>query len=219
MRDWATQELNGYASAEGLPEYRIVAAPLFIDGNAGFNQIRRQPFPPSGLPDFAREHISEELKLMDGVGALEALLKQSEIKLSPIGATDVVAYMNGESDEPYQQILALYWGVSPAAIHGVLDHIRTALTQLVAELRAGMADDDELPSPTAANQAVGVVVNGSRHNVQINTSQATGESAGSCVTAKSERPEDDWSLARKVGAAVVGVAGIAAAVFGAIQAF
>lgn len=35
------------------------------------------------LPDFAREHISNDLPLTQGVGELEALAKQPEIRLAP----------------------------------------------------------------------------------------------------------------------------------------
>ncbi len=43
------------------------------------------------------------------------------------------------------QIVSLYWKVSQTEIHGVLDQIRTALTQLVVELRANMDDEEAIP--------------------------------------------------------------------------
>jgi hypothetical protein len=85
--------------------------------------------------------------------------------------------MNAEakqSGNPYQHILSLYWQVAPAALRDVLDQIRTALTQLVAELRAGMSNEDDVPSAEAADQAVSVIVTGERSHVHVNTAQASG---------------------------------------------
>src|SRR3954463_14781594 len=71
LRDWATHELKGYYGEDELPSYRIVAAPLLVDGIAGNYQVTRQPFPTSELPDFIREQVKESVELRDGVGALE----------------------------------------------------------------------------------------------------------------------------------------------------
>jgi hypothetical protein len=174
LRDWATRELQGYHGEEGLPEYRVIVAPLMVDGMAGNYQVTRQPFPSMALPDFAREHISEELRLRDGVGGLEALAQQEEIRLAPRRATDLAQYMNAQSDRPYQHITHIYWAVSPVAIRGVLDQIRTGLTQLVAELRANMSGDEDVPSAEAVNQAVSVVVTGKRSRVEVTTARRAG---------------------------------------------
>ena len=68
----------------------------------------------------------------------EAPLKQDIIRLSPSRGADIAAIMNQESDRPDQYVERIYWTVSPAAVRGVLDHIRTALVKLVAELRSHM---------------------------------------------------------------------------------
>lgn len=193
LRDWATRELQGYVGQDDLPAYRVVSAPLRIDGIAGNYQVTGQPFPPSSLPDFAREHISETLELRDGVGSLEALLKQAEIKLAPPMSSDLSRYMNAESDNPYQHIMAIYWTVSHATVEGVLDQIRTALTQLVAELRVQMSRDGDLPSAEAANQAVNVVVTGKRSRVNVTSAQARGTKStatASSPTRRNQRSQD-----------------------------
>jgi hypothetical protein len=177
LRDWATRELQGYHGRDDLPAYRIIAAPLTVDGIAGNYQVKGQQFPPSGLPEFAREHLSEKVELRDGVGSIEALSQQVDIKLQPAMASDIARVMNAESHNPYQQIISLYWSVSPTAIRGVLDQIRTALTQLVAELRANMPNDDDVPTAETANQAVSVVVTGERSSVHVTTAQASGPDA------------------------------------------
>jgi hypothetical protein len=219
LRDWATRELKGYRGEDQLPDYRLVPAPLRVDGLAGHYQVARQAFPPSSLPDFAREHIADEVELRDGVGSIEALLGEAEIKLSPPMASDLVRYMNAHNDAPGRHIESLYWQVSPAAIRGVLDQIRTALTHLVAELRANMSDSEAVPSADAASQAVSVVVTGKRSKVNVTTAQAAGTSANASVHGSRERSRESefWTRSRRIGAFVVGVATVAGVVITAIE--
>jgi len=103
----------------------VIRAPLKIDGIAGNYQVTGEQIAPSRIPDFAQHLVSERLELRYGVGSLEALLQQADIKLQPPGASDLVRLMNAQDGT---MIVALYWGVSHAAIHGALDQVRTALT-------------------------------------------------------------------------------------------
>jgi AbiTii-like protein len=167
------------------------------------------------------EHIKDEVQLRDGVGAIEALAEQPEIKLAPPMATDLCAYMNATGGNPYQQITHLYWGVSPPALRGVVDQIRTALTQLVAELRANMGGDEDIPSAETANQAVQVVVTGERPHVNVTTAQTSGSDAPALATTSNPESQSDdsgfWTRWRKIGAFVVGCATVAGAAFGLVQ--
>lgn len=225
LRDWATRELNGYYGEDvPLPSYRVIPAPLMIDGVNANVHITGQQIAPSSLPGFAREHLREEVELRDGVGALEALARHGEtgerIKLSPPMAADLARLMNHESGNPLQQILSIYWSVAPAALRGVLDQVRTALTQLVAELQANMPRDQEVPSEDAANQAVNVIVTGKRSQVRVNTAQASGQESTASARGDSsdaERESGFWTRARLIGAGVVGVATIVGTVVAVIQ--
>jgi AbiTii len=218
LRDWATRELKGYGGDDELPDYRIIRAPLMVDGIAGNVQVSQQQIAPSSIPDFARERVNEELELRDGVGSLEALAKRDDIKLQPPMASDLVRLMNHESENPYQHIVSLYWGVSPAVLHGVLDQIRTALTQLVAELRANMSQGEQVPSADAANQAVNVVVTGKRSQVNVTTAQAGGQGTASATVQNAAPPESGfWTRWRKIGAFIVGAATVAGVVIGIVH--
>lgn len=219
LRDWATRELKGYYGEDvpELPDYRVIAAPLVIDGVAGLGQISHQQISPLTLPDFAREQITEKLELRDGVGALEALAKKDEIRLSPPLAADLVVYMNANDDRPGQHITALYWMVSPAAVHGVIDQIRTALTQLVAELRANMPSGEQVPSTEAADQAVNVIVTGKRSQVTVTAAQSNGEGDATATTTTAPDESGFWTRWRKIGAFIVGSATVVAAVVAITQ--
>jgi hypothetical protein len=220
LRDWATRELDGYQGGEEeLPDYRIIGAPLVMDGIAGNAKITGQQLSSFHLPDFAREHITEELRLGQGVGDLEALLKQADIRLSPPHGAEIAAIMNKESDRPYQYVERIYWTVSSAAVRGVLSHIRNALVKLVAELQANMLDGAEVPSAEVANNAVSVVIHGGkRHKVNLTTAQASGTGTTATANAPTKGDSGSWSIWQEVGAVVGGLAAIAGAVFAGIQA-
>jgi hypothetical protein len=225
LRDWASRELRGYFDDEEgaeLPTYRIVSAPLLVDGIVGNYKVTGQQFPPSTLPDFAREHLSNEVKLRDGVGKLEALAREPQIKLMPPMGTDLAHVMNAENSGRFQHIESLYWSVAPATMLGVLDQIRTALTQLVAELRAAMASTDEIPSPQVADQAVNVIVSGKRPRVNVIAAQSagTGSSATVAPAEKAEVADQGsgfWTRWRRIGAFIVGCATVVGVVFAGIQ--
>jgi hypothetical protein len=157
---------------------------------------------------------------IQGIGEIEALSRKNEIHLQPAMASSLAAYMNENSENPFQHIMAIYWSVSPAALRGLLDHVRTALTKLVAELRAEVPAGDEVPA-AAADHAVQYVISGKRPRVNITTAQASGPnavatSAGNDVVKESSEGLSVW---RKLGAGLVGLATIAAAVFAGIQIF
>ena len=70
LRDWASKELNGYH--DDLPDYRTIYVPLMIDAVTATHQVRGQQISPMILPDFARDVITEEMPLVQGVGDLQA---------------------------------------------------------------------------------------------------------------------------------------------------
>jgi hypothetical protein len=94
----------------------------------------------------------------------------------------------------------------------VLDLIRTALTTLVAELHSSMGAEDVLPTAAAADHAVNVVVTGKRANVQVINAQATGDGANATATVAAQPPPASepgwWTTSRRVGAFIVGCAGV-----------
>ncbi len=220
LRDWATRELEGYYGSDDLPKYRIIAAPIRLDGIAGNYQITGQAVPPSTLPDVARDHVKEQVELREGVGHIEELAKMPEIKIGLPGGGDLTRLMNAESSNPFQRIDTLYWAVSPAAVKGALDQIRTALMKLVAELRAATPAGQEVPSEAAANQAMNFVISGKRAKVNVTASQASGSgsNATSGTSASSSEP-GFWTTSRRIGATVGGIATVAGAVFAGIEVF
>jgi hypothetical protein len=216
LREWASQELRGYATDDALPAYRRVIATLQIDGTVPGGIVQHQTIGPMDLPDFAREHIDEWVPLHMGVCELHGMVdghnNDHVVKLQPPGGPDLVSYMN-MTRQTNGHITSLYWSVSTVALEGVLDQIRTRLAELIAELRSGTPRGQTVPTPALAANAVNVVINGNRN--RINVAQAT--DGGSVAPTPEDTPGRFWTTARLVGAAVVGLATMVATVVAVLQ--
>lgn len=216
LRNWATRELQGYYSDDDdadddLPPYRTIVAPLRLDGIAGHYKITGESLAPSTLPDVVQEHITETLELRQGVGELAAFLDQADIKLMPRAGADIVRLMNAERNDPHRFVHSIYWHVSHATVRGVLDQVRTALLQLVSEIRANTSPVEDVPPAEAADQAVSLIMTGKRARATVTVAQATG---GSTATSTVNQPVPEaeagwWARWRRPGAFVVGAATIA----------
>lgn len=216
LRDWAALELRGYERDTELPAYRTVPAPLQIDGAVPGGIVRHETISAMEIPDFARDDVSEHVPLRMGVKEIHSMVDQHQhdrmVKLQPPGAADLVTYMNG-TRQMNGHITALYWSVSTIALAGVLDQIRTRLAELIAELRAATPPGLNLPTPTQAANAVNLVINGRGNRVSI----AQAADGSTIAPAPEEVKPRFWTIAKVIGAVIVGLATIAGTIIAAFQ--
>ena len=228
LRDWASKELRGYSGTDELPEYRKINAPIMLDGVSGNWITKGQLVPEESLPDFVREEgLGNEVRLSQAVGELEAMIvgrKPDEgIHIVFPGGNIIGEMFDKSSGNPFQHTQRMYWSVVPPAIHGVIDRIRTTLTELVTELLASMPQGQDVPTAEQADNAFNVAVHGAKSRVTITTSQASG-GATSAVHQGSRRDDDGdepgwWTFSRKVWASVVSLFVVAGAVAAIIVLF
>jgi hypothetical protein len=213
LRDWASKELGGYRDGD-VPEYRTIQVPLVIDGVTTTHQIRGQQISSMDLPEFARDVITEELPLAHGVGDLQALVRnakaagQTAVKMAHPCAAELVKLWN------YQQqrsgggtIMAFYWDVSIGRVEGVLEHIRTTLVRLVAEMRATMPDEASEPSPEQAASAVNYVLKGGKRSTfNVNTAVANnGASASITTPPPAPQKEGGWTKTIAIWTVIIAI--------------
>ena len=182
MRDWARRELNGYAGADTVPDYRHVPAALMavITNRAGYNggttRIDDSVF-PAQVRDMIREKIDlEDAILGGGIGELEALASggTDEHRLIPGWSGFIKDTLNEFNMGPTSRVAEVYWSVSNASIRGLLVRVRTALAELVAELITLTPQDQEVPGKLAADQAVQLVITGNRPTIHYSHQHAAG---------------------------------------------
>jgi hypothetical protein len=223
LREWATRELRGYEVDDELPKYRIIPAAIRVDAVGVNFQITGQRISPGELPDGIAEHINEEVQIRSGIGELEALAKHYEstnesAHLSLPGGADIVRLMNYEIGDRFQRVMEIYWAVSGPALQGIIDGVRTALAELIAELLAGMPEDQDVPSAELTNQAVNVAVSGKKSRVTVAAAQSSGGGVSNVTPAAREDVESPfWTTARKIGAVLVGIATVLATVVAVLQ--
>lgn len=190
MRDWARQELNGYAGDVGtVPDYRHVPTALMavITNRAGYNGIT-QRFDDSVFHPQIREIIRAKVDLEDGilnqgVGVLEAMASQGseEHRLIPPWSSFIADTLTQYHMDANSRVAEVYWSISNASVRGVLVRVRTALVELVAELITLTPTDQEVPDQGAADQAVQLIVTGDRPTINYAKNPA-----GDIVTNKSD---------------------------------
>jgi hypothetical protein len=215
LREWAARELHGYRGAEeSLPDYRRITAPLMMDGFEPGAMFRGKQVSVIDLPKEARDVIGDEVTLTAGVGEIEAWVQRAEarggsLELGPPAAAELALMMTHEIGR--YRVERVYWSVSVAVLRGVVDAIRTVLTELVAEMRAGTPGGDEVPPPEVAAQAVQFAVYGKGHRITIATAGEGGTATATSGNGELEKP-GFWTTSRRIGAAIVGLAAIVTAV-------
>jgi len=218
LRDWASRELHGYPMDVEVPEYRVINAPLAIDGVAGYTLIKGQPISSTDLPDEVQGKVSETLELRPGIGELEEGASRGSgeaVKFGVVRGDLIAKMMTYEIGKPQvTSVHSVYWHVSTTALAGVVDRVRTTLVELVAELRAG-SDDPDNPSPGEVGNAINVVIH-KRGRVTINAAQASG-SGPAQILPPAERNRPWWRTTVAIWSFVVGAAAIISAIIAWLQ--
>ncbi|MEV7787205.1 hypothetical protein AB0O72_17730 [Streptomyces sp. NPDC088106] len=229
LRAWALKELEGYAAADELPSYRRVPAALEVVVDLYMpGQIIRgntQRISPGQLPQPARDRgIGESAPIRQGVRELEAVVTRGDtvVRLSPPGSAEYVLLMTQEQHQLGNEgshITSLHWDVSVASIEGVLDHIRTRLTQFVAEVRAAMPAGQQNPNPdqidSAAQQALNIT-GGDGSTFNITASNAKADRGGTASANINEptpaTPQPWWHRSSVIWTAIGAVAATASVI-------
>lgn len=183
LRDWARQELLGYGPRTEVPEYRRTASLLYLDGATFGGLIRGQQVPLTMIPADIRDKVRESMnniEIRQPVAELVDIVESrrrrggGSVKLAPPLVQELVALINHElhaaerRNDPFpspvqlppsQTVERVYWEVGVNTFAAAIDAVRTALVQLVVEIRA-VPGGAGAPSRDAAEQAVDVALYG-----------------------------------------------------------
>ncbi|MFH8483575.1 hypothetical protein [Streptomyces sp. NPDC018055] len=222
LRAWATKELRGYEGDDSVPDYREVGAPLAVDAVTPTSRISGQSISPTVLPEFVRDRITDKYTFYVGIGEIEATIAaadETHVRLSLPGSPDIAAIMDREANAPGQHITAIYWRISVSALRAILDHVRTTLAEMVAELHTIAPVPAGSPEPDASqlNKAISLAVEGSEHTINVLIPQGNSQ-----ATVGPSTPPDSpfWTRGRKIGAFIVGaftVLGAVAAIIAIVK--
>lgn len=171
---WVTRELNGYENAEDVPAYRRIAVQSigYFSGPFG-SGISNAPIPAALLPEDMR-HVATEQPFPQPVSTLAAFSSGHGEMLKGKWSGDLIAYVQQRYPMYEHMVLADAWRVIPdAAIHGILDTIRTRVLDFVlaieeAEPAAGEAEPGEparVSKDTVTNVFHTVIQQGGQANI------------------------------------------------------
>jgi hypothetical protein len=213
LRQWASRELNGYPDDVPLPGYRKIRTPLVMDGFDGGGIFRGRQVSVIDLPQEARGVVGDELPLTFGAAKIEALARQAEesgkpVEMGPAAGAELALMMTSEVGR--YRVERVYWAVGAGVLRGAVESIRTALAELVTEIRSAMPAEDATPTAEAVGQAVQVAVSGKRNRVTVAAAGAGGTATASSGGGASEERRF-WTWPR-VGMFIVGLATVAGAV-------
>ena len=197
MRDWARQELNGYAGVDTVPEYRHVPAAVMavITNMAGYNAVPRRldvsVFDPR-IRDVIRETVGdlEDAILGAGIGELEALAGQGTDmhRLVPPWSGVMADTLSKYHMTAGSRVAEVYWAVPNTSILGILSRVRTALAELVGELITLTPQDQEVPDKLAADQVAQFIITGDRSVINYSLQHAAGGGTNVTVTGAAPGP-------------------------------
>ena len=189
LHQWAKAELDGYRGLT-VPDYRTIRAQVLQVENYGAH-YNTQLLNVLELPDYLRDHITEVVRLNQGVTELEALAadheaQQQRVQLGLQAADAYMAAMNARTG-PSRRIVALYAEFPPALIRGVLGKIRAVLTEFVGQLGAEVDDgDDAQPSADQADSVLRSLLLVQAVITNLNVFTGTSQAGGIVATQHSE---------------------------------
>ena len=135
LKKWANQELNGYDSAEDLPDYRLVQAGAKGHFMGPFGaQLNHYPLPSAILEDIHKD-FARKIPLTQGVSAYEGTIHSSEsTTLMFPWPTDMVLYYQRKFIRDFALVSA-WQDVSKSSIVELLDAVRNRTLKMALEIK------------------------------------------------------------------------------------
>jgi AbiTii len=150
LKSWANQELNGYAPAQELPDYRIV----YVGARANFTgyfgrEMRNWPIPPAMLEERHRD-FARKLCLRQAISCYESASISEEGSLTYAWPGDLCLYYQDKLVQDFALVNA-WRSISRSGISGMLDTIRNRTLNMALELKADMGDTNSVDKLSEAN--------------------------------------------------------------------
>lgn len=162
---WANQELNGYTSHEGLPDYRIVpaAAKAYMSGPMGMS-INNFPI-PSLLLEKEHRYFATTLYLTDALATYEELMRADHDSFRVDWPADLALLYQKRIRTQNGCFLAHAWQeVGKSSFAALFDAIRNRTLSLALEIRSSIGDKDSTLD-SVPPQAAATIDRSITHNI------------------------------------------------------
>jgi AbiTii len=161
LKNWVSQELNGYTSVKDLPEYRTMGAQArgnFMGPGGALITNRNLP---AAVMEKNHRWAAEFLYLIQPVSAYESMAQRPGQIITFPWDNDMVLYYQ-ERFLQYYALVSAWQEVPLTSIIGILDTIRTRVLNMALEIRSeiGKTDADlERLTPEKAERVEQTITN------------------------------------------------------------
>jgi hypothetical protein len=142
LKLWANQELNGYGSSEGLPDYRVLYIGAHGNFASAYQQLNDFPIPAMMLEEKHR-HYAEKIELQQAVSAYEDLVSRTESGTMFFEwPGNMVAYYQRKFFTGNLALIKAWQEVPKNVIVQVLDTVRNRTLKMALELQSELGSQD-----------------------------------------------------------------------------
>jgi hypothetical protein len=141
LKAWANEELNGYASVDTLPEYRILSAAA-TGTFVGPGWMQTTQGIPSGALKKQHQKFAETVYLSQPVSTLEDILKTARTTITFPWNANLVAHYQDQLMSGWQ-LFSAQQTVVKSVVAGIIDTVRTRVLNMALEIQSELGERDE----------------------------------------------------------------------------
>ena len=149
FREWVDSELEGYSGNDTVPEYRSFRPSNFGTFSGPFGSIvRNMAIPTYNLPDSVKE-FAENLRIYDGIGALEGMLSQ-DTETFQINWTPELVILSREVTrlEGDMILVQAHQPIPLYFISGIMDKVKNKLLDFILAMQDSDITSEDLENRT-----------------------------------------------------------------------
>jgi hypothetical protein len=148
LKSWANQELNGYANANEVPEYRSIYTHARGNFSGPFgSELTNWPIPPAALQK-EHQHWAETAKLVQPIAAFDDLLntdaKNDGEGTFSIPWPDNLTLFYQRKIIQQQALVSAWQVVSRGVVASLVDTIRNRVLNMALEIQSELKGSDDL---------------------------------------------------------------------------
>lgn len=190
---WARRELTGYPKNVDVPDYRFAKIQLIGVEHSGGTVITG----PVALDEFDISNweivTTNKNAVRWSIGDIAGAIAKADENHESYIIVSLLASADQLLKQGHRSYTQVYWGVLRDSLDGILQAVRnTGITMLKALSRNGEPEGSK-PGRQDTAQALGVVVAGKRHRINVRTNQSSAGNAGVDGDENPARRSRDWA--------------------------
>lgn len=156
LRNWLSQELDGYSSYDDLPDYRILRTALIGTFTNGYRSYMNYGVPLFKIKDQDMVDTLTTLPVFDGVRKVEEISNNKE--LHSFLPQQLVVYVNHHVSRDSYGFLSIEHAISSHDFKQILDTIKNRLLDFILLLSDGWSVAEAPPPKTDLESLISITI-------------------------------------------------------------